>query len=218
MPTQVDTPSNTGSYNQWGLWGAAPNKMQAVATNDGDTSIVYAASGGREVIDQYVFPLLAAIVDPVTSASITAWTRMYLKGAGGRGYSLRWNGVEVGANRQQEVRLAFPNYIEVTYSAAGAELTLAAANGQHGMKFNAAGGPSNKAEYWVTHLYRTVSFDYLTSDAGEFAHIIGSIAGAVMGSGLLFREMPALARYIWRKRGFLIHPGEYELAWRAWRG
>jgi hypothetical protein len=217
MPTQVDTPSNTGSYNQWGLWGSAPNKMQAVATNDGDTSIVYAASGGRLVIDQYVFPPLAAVVDPVTSASITAVTRMYLKGAGGRSYYLRWNGASVGSNRQVEVRWA-PGYIDISYSAAGGELVLAAVNGQHGMQFSAAGGPSNKAEYWVTHLYRTVSFDYLTSDAGEFAHIIGSIAGAVMGSGLLFREMPALARYIWRKKGFLIHPGEYELAWQAWRG
>jgi hypothetical protein len=218
MPTQVDTPSGTGSYNQWGLWGpGAANKVQAVSSNDGDTSVVYAASGGREVIDQYNFPLLAAVTDPVASASITARTKMHLLGGGGRSYYMRWNNTQVGSNRQVEVRWA-PGYINISYSAAGAELALAAVNGQHGMKFSAAGGPSNKAEFWVTHLYRTVTFTYGTSDAGEFAHLVGSIAGAAIGSGLLFREMPALGRYIWERGRVLIHPHEHELAWRAWRG
>lgn len=218
MPTQYDTPSSTGSYNQWGLWGSgASNKVQAVSTYDADTSVVYAASGGREVIDQYNFPLLADVTDPVTSAALCATTKMHLLGAGGRSYYLRWNNTQVGANRQQEVRWA-GGYLHVWYYPAGAELALSAINGQHGMKFSAAGGPSNKAEFWVTWLRRRATFEYGTSDAGEFAHVIGSIAGAAIGAGLLFREMPALARYIWHKKGLLIHPHEYEPAWQAWRG
>lgn len=218
MPVQVDTPINTGAETDWKLWGAgATDKMAAVATNDGDTSVIYALSGGRVLIQLYQFPALVGVADPVNSASLTAITRESLQGGGGRSLYAYWNSVQVGSNRQAEVHLARPNYVTVTYAAAGAGLGLAVVNGEHGFLFSAAGGPSQMAEYYITHLYRTVDFNYAGGAAGEFSYIIGSLAGAVIGTGLLFREMPRLARYIFRRSGILIRPDEYEVAFRAWR-
>lgn len=218
MPVQTDAPIATGAVGDWGLYGSAPNKPAAVAVNDGDSSVIYASSGGRVVWEQMQFPTLAGLTDPVTAASITAITRCYLIGGGGRTFCAVWNGIEVGLNRQQEVRLAMPNYVTVTYPAAGAaELALSAVNGEHGFMFSAAGGPSNKAEYWITQLYRTVDFDYLAGNAGEFAYQMASLAGLFIGANLLFREMPALARFLWRRAGYLIKPEEYEVAFRAWK-
>ena len=218
MPVQVDTPINTGASAGWGLWGDhATSKVQAVSTNDGDDSVIYASSGGRLVVETMIFPPLAGVADPVTAASLTGLSREYLKGGGGRGYYALWNSVVVGANREAEVHVAAPNYVAVTYSAAGAGLALAVVNGEHGFQFSAAGGPSNKAEYWITHLYRTVTFTYTAGDAGEFAYMIGSLAGAFIGANLLFREMPDLARFIWRRRRFLILPSEYAEAFRSWQ-
>jgi len=217
MPSQTDVPINTGASSDWGLWGSAPNKMAAVATNNGDTSVIYASSGGRVVRETMQFPTLAGIADPVTSASITAIVREYLQGGGGRSFAAIWNSVQDSTNRQQEVHLARPNYVTVTYSAAGAGLALAAANGEHGFMFSAAGGPSNKAEFWITQLYRTVNYTYLAGNAGEFAYMIGSLIGAFIGGNLLFREMPALARFLWKRHGYLIRPDEYAEAFRAWK-
>jgi hypothetical protein len=217
MPIQTDAPINTGALADWGLWGSAPNKVAAVATNNGDTSVIYASSGGRVVREAMQFPALAGVADPVTAASITAIVRCYLIGGGGRTFVAIWNSVQDAVNRQQEVRLAMPHYVTVTYNAGGAGLALAAVNGEHGWMFSAAGGPSNKAEYWITQLYRTVDFAYTAGDAGEFAYMMGSLVGAFIGANLLFREVPALARFMWRRAGYLIKPSEYEIAFRAWK-
>jgi len=210
MPVQVDTPINTGTLSQWGLWGSAPSKVAAVATNDGDTSIVYASSGGRLVQDDYIFSEILGVTDPVNSASLTAISRRYLKGVGGRSYWIRWNRTQVGTNRQAEVGEA--SYVTITYNAAGGTLALAAVNGQHGMEFSAAGGPSQKAEYWVTHLYRTVDFTYSAGSADAFAYNLGSLA-ALIGGNLLLQHMPGISGLLGRIR---LRPDEYEPALRAW--
>ena len=217
MPIQTDTPINTGTLQEWGLWGGAPNKVEAVRTNDGDTSVIYASSGGRLVREAMQFPTLAGIADPVTAASITGIIREYLQGGGGRELYAIWNGAEAGTNRQQEVHLAAPSYVTVAYAAAGAGLALAAVNGEHGFRFSAAGGPSNKGEFWITQLYRTVDFAYVAGNAGEFAYMIGSLVGAFIGANLLFRDMPALARFLWARGRYLIKPDEYADAFRAWK-
>ena len=210
MPTQVDTPINTGT-TQWGLWGSAPNKVAAVSTNDGDTSVVYASSGGRLIIDTYRFPPIEGVGDPVTSVAIGATSRMYLKGAGGRAYYIRYNNARVGANRQAEVRWA-GGYIHIWYNATGGELALAAVNGQHGMEFSAAGGPSNKAEYFVTWLRRSVTFDYSSGGVDGYARFIGTLAAAI-GGNLLLRDIVRISEHLGNVR-FLPH--EYEPALRAW--
>lgn len=214
MPVQTDTPSGLGATDDWGLWGSAANKMLAVATDDGDTSVIYASSGGALVIQLFTFPQLLGVADPVNAASLTAVTRQYLVGAGGRGYSIYWNSTQIAVNRAAEVDAVAPAYLSVTYNAAGATLGLAVVNGQHGAGFTAAGGPSNKAEYWVTHLYRTVDYTFSAGSAGEFAHLIGSLIGPLIGAGLLLRDMPALSRRLGRIR---LRPDEYEAAWRDWQ-
>lgn len=216
MPIQVDAPINIGSKDDWGLWGdgAPATKMIALATNDGDYTVIWAASGGAWWTQLLQFPAIAGVTDPVTAASITAVTRMEMPGGGGIGFFMYWNGTSLGVNRNVDV-VGF-EYRPITYTAIAPHLTLASVNGEHGFLFFAAGGPQNKAEYWVTQAYRTVNYSYLVGDAGEFAYMIGSLAGAAIGGGLLFREMPGLARYIWRKARYLIKPEEYETAWRAW--
>ena len=217
MPIQVDVPINTGALSGWALWGYAANKVDAVAVNDGDNSLIYAASGGRDLREAMKFPVLSGITDPVTSASCSCVVREYQKGVA-RIFRALWNSVLIDINRELEVSLARPNYTTVTYSAAGGELALAAVNGDHGWAFQAGGGPANLSEYWITHLYRTVNFTYpVASTAGEFAYMIGSIAAAFIGSNLLLREMPALARLMARRAGYLIRPDEYVDAHRAWR-
>jgi hypothetical protein len=216
MPTQVDTPIATTATNDWGSSGAA-NKMLAVATDDANRSFIYASSGGRNVKQHFAFPPYSAIVDPVNSASLTARARRYLKGGGARTFYLRWNGADVGTNWAARVNAVYPNYRTATEALAGANLALAAVNGEHGCRFSAAGGPSNKGEYWVTHLYRTIDFDYPSGSADSFAHNIATWAGLAIGAGLLLREMPALAAYIWARGRILLRPDEYERAWRAWK-
>ena len=176
MPVQIDTPSDVGAGLGWALYGSSTtpaNKMQAVATNDGDASIIYAATGGATLNQLFQFPEIVGATDPVTAASLTAVTREYLKGGGGRLYYVLWNSVQVGTNRQQEVHLAAPDYVTVTFAAAGAQLALAVVNGEHGVSFAAAGGPSNKAEYWVTQIYRTVDYSPVGGAVGDFAWLIG---------------------------------------------
>ena len=188
MPTQVDAPINIGSPNNWGLFGGA-SKPAAVAANDGNSSFVFASSGGALKQDDYVFSPLSGVGDPVTAASLTAITRMYLLGAGGRAYFIRWNGLRVGLNRQAEVKAQNPNYVTITFNASGTELDLANVNAEHGMEFSAAGGPSNKAEYWVTQVFRSTTFGYTEGSAEGFGHEMASIA-ALIGSGLLLHSTP----------------------------
>jgi hypothetical protein len=94
--------------------------------------------------------------------------------------------------------------------------TVAAVNGEHGFQMSAAGGPANQWEVWVTQFYRTVDYTYPAGNAGEFAHLIGSVMAA-LGANLLTRDMLALARSIYRRTRVLIKPSEYEEALRAWR-
>jgi hypothetical protein len=216
MPDQVDTPIATGSKSDWGLW-RSPSKIAALATDDGNSSIVYAASGGRLLVDLYGFPPISGVTDPVAEASITMRARQYLQGAGGQTLRLAWNGVGVGTNRAAFIGIVKPNYRTATYDAAGAELDLSAVNGEHGMRFRAAGGPSQKSEYWVTHLYRTVTFTYDAGSADAFGHLLGSLAGFAIGAGLLLREMPALSRFMGARGRVWLRPDEYEPAWKAWR-
>jgi len=216
VPIQSDVPTNTGAQAAWKLTGAA-SKPLAVATNDGDSSVIWASSGGMDLREAMQFPVLAGIADPVTSASLSAVTREYLKGGGGRYFRAIWNSVLIAANREAEVHVVRPSYLTVTYNAAGGELALAAVNGEHGWAFQGGGGPSDKSEYWITHLYRTVNFSYTAGNAGEFAYMIGSIAAAFIGANLLLRDMPALARLLARRAGYLIRPDEYVEAHRAWR-
>ena len=211
MPVQTDTPSGIGSITDWGLYGSAPNKLQAVATNDGDTSLIFASSGGRTVIDLYTFPVLLGVADPVSAASLTSVVRIYLTGGGGRGFYNYWNSAQIAVNRASEIG---SSYVAITSNLAGADLVLATVNGQHGAQFNAAGGPSSKAEAWLTHLYRSVTFTYNTGSAGEFAHLIGSLVGTLIGGNLLLREMEAVSMAMGRVR---LLPSEYEPAWREWK-
>jgi hypothetical protein len=216
VPLQTDAPTGIGARDEWGLYGAAPNKLVAVATDDGDTSLIYAATGGRSVVELFTFPTIVGVADPVTAASVTTRTRNYANGGGGREYYAWWNGVRVGANRQNDVDSQRPNYATVTYATAGAGLALAAVNGEHGWEFIAAGGPSNKAEYWMTQCYRTVDFTYPSGSAGDFSWLIASLVGAI-GANLLMRDMGALARAVYRRTRVLIKPSEYDDALLDWK-
>jgi hypothetical protein len=121
-------------------------------------------------------------------------------------------------------------YFMINYSAytligentSGAGLALAAVNGSHGIEVSAAGGPSNPVEVWITQLYRQVTFDFsVATGAGDFAYLIGSLIGALIGSNVLLRDMPRMARAmarVWRGgRNVRLLDHELEPAWRAWR-
>jgi hypothetical protein len=215
VPIQTDAPSGIGAQSDWALWGSAANKLAAVATDDGDTSVIYAASGGALKTELFTFPSLLGVTTPVNAATLVCRVREALPGAGGRGFSALWNSVQDGTNWQATVHAARPSYVTITFSAAGGQLALTAVNGQHGWVFTAAGGPTNKAEFWITQTYRTVDFTYQTGSAGEFADLIGSIA-LVIGGGLLLAEMPKLSAYLHKCRRIRLKPDEYEPAWRAW--
>jgi hypothetical protein len=215
MPTGVDYPSGLGTADAWGLEGAA-SKLAAMAADDADTSIVYADSGGAIRVQRFTFPLLAGVTDPVTSCTLTAKVREYAPGAGGRLFYFQYNSAQAGTDQSTTIRLARPAYATLTYAASGGGLALAQVNGEHGLQMTAAGGPTQKWEVWCTTLYRTVVFVYAGGSADAFAHIIGSLIGAI-GAGLLLRDMPALARAAFRRTGLLISPDEYERALRAWR-
>jgi len=213
MPVQTDTPSGIGATDDWALYGSAANKLDAVATDDGDTSIIYAASGGALILQLFTFPSLLGVVTPVTAATLVCRVRRYLSGAGGRGFSAWWDSVQDGTNHEATVNVAGGAYVTITFTAAGGQLALTSVNGQHGWIFTAAGGPSNKAEYWITQTYRTVTFTYNTGSAGNYAHLIGSLVGGMIGGNLLLREMGAVSRAMGRVR---LLPEELEPAWRDW--
>lgn len=221
MPVQSDAPTGIAVWDGWGLWGSAPNKLAAVATSDGDTSVIYAASGGIGVYQGFTFPFLGGIADPVNSAFVAAWTREYAHGAGHNYY--------VFFNRVAEAVIGVdPDYAPFIHAAGGGYslvgsppvvATVAACNGVHTLGFHGAGGPSNKAEFWVTQVYRTVDYGLGagTLDAGPFTQIIASIAGAFIGSGLTLRQMPKLSNFMRKRARKWLRPDEYETAWRAWR-
>lgn len=222
MPTQQDFPIGVhGSFDQWGLWGSAGSKLAAVASADGDTSVIYAASGGAGYYQAFYFPFLGGVGDPVNSASITASVREYAHGAGHIFFVLFGNVTGtfgVDTDFAPTVHAAGGAYASCTDPAAGAQLALAVVNGYHSLGFSGAGGPSNKAEFWCTYFYRTVDYGYgASAGAGPFTHLIGSIVGAMIGSGLSLREMPAVSAMMKRKARKWLRPDEYETAWRAWR-
>lgn len=211
MPVQTDTPDGIGSIDDWGLWGSAADKLAAVQTFDGDTSVIYGFSKGREVIQQYTFPVILGVTDPVTSAAIYCVVREYQPGNATRNFYLRWNGANAGSNIGELIHLNGGNYTTETYSAGAA--ALSAVNGQHGVYMNSVSGTG--WEVWVSHIYRVVSFDFsgsaMSADT-SFSHLIGSIA-ALIGGNLLLCEMPRLNQALGKVK---LLPNEYELAWRAW--
>jgi hypothetical protein len=215
VPLQTDYPTGLGSQDEWGLEGAA-SKILAVATNDGDASIVYADSGGATRVQRFTFPAIGGVADPVNDSDLYCRVREYAVGAGGRSFHFQWNSVLAGSNLGETgIHATRPNYSLQTYSA-GAAL-LAAVNGEHGFQMSAAGGPSQKWEVWVTQFYRTVDYTYTAStSADQFAHLIGSLAAAI-GANLLLRDMAALVRSIQRRTGVLIKASEYAEALAAWR-
>jgi hypothetical protein len=214
VPIQIDYPTGLGTEDVWGLSGA-PNKLQAVGSNDGDSSIVYADSGGAIRVQRFLFPTIAGVADPVNDSDLYVRAREYALGVGGWHFFFQWNGVQAGSDQQLTLRTVPGNaYILLTHSAGAT--TLAAVNGEHGFQMSAAGGPANKWEVWVTEFYRTVDFTYPAGNAGEFAHLIGSLAASI-GATLLTRDMMALARSIYRRTRVFIKPSEYEQALRAWR-
>ncbi len=218
MPIQTDAPTGIGSPSLWGLWGSASDMMDAVATNDGDTKVIYGVSGGRLTTQLYTFPAIAGVTDPVTAASLGIYARKYANGVGGQAFYGLWNSSRTGTNLFPT--LTFDSYALNTVAAA--TLTLAAVNGQHGFETWAAGGPRNPVEIWVTQFYRTVNYSFIAGTTGDFGYLIGSLVGALVGSNLLLSEMPALARAmarVWRKgQNLRLRADELEPAWRAWRG
>lgn len=217
MPVQVDAPIATGTYNKWTLHGSASSKLQAVATDDGDTSILFSATGGQLHRQDFTFPPISGVADPVNSASLSTVARRYLNGAGGQAYHIRWAGSSRAPNLWSSLPFRVYRYVTVTYTAGdGGTLSLASVNGEHGMQFNAAGGPTQKAEVWVTQVYRTVDFTYEAGSAGEFAHLIGSLVGSLLGSGLLLSHMADISALMWAKRRIRLRPDEFQTALDAW--
>jgi hypothetical protein len=222
MPVQNDAPTGIVVWDEWGLWGAAASKLAAVAANDGDTSVIYAASGGRGVYQTFTFPFLGGIGDPVNAASVTAVTRHYAHGAGHNYYVFfaRFAEAVIGADFDfgPTVEAGGGGYVNCTSNAAGAQLSAANVNGPHTLGFHGAGGPGNKAEFWVTQFYRTVDYGFGSSGSADpFTHLVASIAGAFIGSNLLLREIPKLSAFMRTRAQKWLRPDEYETAWRAWR-
>jgi hypothetical protein len=218
MPVQIDTPNGIGAWDEWGLWGAAPDKVSAVQNNDGDNGVIYGHSTGRVRIQLYTFSPILAATDPVTAAGLGCVARYYQPGnSTGRYFHLQWGTVidtPYGSNQAQTIMDAGGAYTSLGFAAAGGELTLSRVNGNHGIYYGNNGGTG--WECWVTYFYRSVTFDFgggAASADTQFAHLIGSL-GAVIGGNLLFREMPALNRALGRVK---LHADEFKTAWRAWK-
>ncbi len=170
--------------------------------------------------DSYVFPLLTGVADPVASAAVGTYIREYAHGAGHLFFML-WNNALTWDNPTaltyaDAVHYA-SSYTTISYAATGAQLALAQVNGQHGIAFSGAGGPSNKAEFWASYVYRQVDFSFGGgggSQGEQFTTLVASLVGAFVGSNLLLREMPAVSRAMGNIR---LRADEYEEAWRALR-
>lgn len=219
MPSQVDYPNGIGQFDESGLWGSAADKLSAVATNDGDTSVIYFATGGRQVVQNYTFAALLGVSDPVTSASITAIVREYNHGAGHAFWLVFGAATHADAlsatDQAGSVHGSGGSYTTIAHNAAGGQLALSIVNSQHGLDMIGAGGTGNKAEFWVTQFYRTITYGFGAAPAaGDFTQMTASLVAAVIGSGLSLREMPALSAYMKKtiRKWFL--PEEYEQAWR----
>jgi hypothetical protein len=214
MPTQVDVPVAVGSRDDWGLEGA-PSKVAAVATHDGDGSFVYCYSGGAQKVQLFTFPPLLGVTSPVTSCTLQVWGSQRDPGVGARYFYLYFNGAQAGSNWGEFFNV-LPGYIgDAVYTAAGP--TLAQVNGEHGFIGYGSGGPERKWAVGVTYFYRSTTFVYGAGAASDnFSHLLGFVIGAI-GGGLLMRDMPALARAVFKRTGTLILPSEYEDALRAWR-
>lgn len=212
MPIQTDAPIGLGPPYGWGFEGAT-SMIEAVATDDGDNSIIWADSGGALHTVMFYFPTLAGYADPVASASITSVARIYKAGQAPQEFYLLWNSA-AGSNYYSSLWFT---YATVTRTTAAA--TLAAVNGYHGMQVRGQGGPGNKTEIWVSRFYRSVDFSYPApagAGGGEFSHLIGGLIGAI-GGALLLRDMPRLARAVRQRTGTLIKPDEYAQALSEWR-
>jgi len=221
VPTQNEIPTGVGSTNLWGLYGSkATSKLQAVAGNDGDSSVIYGVSGGRLTRQLYTFPLLAGVTDPVTSAAIRCYAKKYTNGGGAQTFYGVWDSTRMSTNLFS--LLNYKTYVLAGQAAAGAQLALASVNGQHGYEVTAAGGPSNPVEVWITYLYREVTYDFAAAtSAGDFSYLLGSLIGTLLGGNLLLRDMPGVSRAlsrVWRGgRNVRLLDHELEPAWRAWR-
>lgn len=212
MPVQTDTPDGIGSIDDWGLWGSAANKIAAVQTHDGDTSVIYGFSKGREVVQLYTFPVILGVADPVTSAKIKCYVREYQPGNATRNFYFYWNSAKLGTNWGETIHIFHSaSYGLYEYDAGGA--SLAAVNGHHGVYMNSVSGTG--WEVWVTQIIREVTFGFsgsaMSADT-SFSHLIGSIA-ALIGGNLLLSEMPRLNRALGKVK---LLENELEPAWRAW--
>lgn len=228
MPEQTDTAVSTGIKNEWYQYPySVPNKVVAVRTNDGDSSVVFAVSNAAWKWQTYNFSPLEGIVDPVNDATLTAVARAYSDGTGAQTLKLVWghSGGTTGAISHPDVQYGFgrilpkTSYLTCTVGDGdtGFSLTAARVTGEHGFYMRGTGS----YEIFVTYLARYVDYDYTGSDqAGPFTHNIATLAAAAIGGGLLLRDMPALARYMSRwvsGRSWKLRPDEYEKAWRIWR-
>jgi hypothetical protein len=209
MPTLIDHPTDVGATDEWGLFGSAGSKMEAVASNDGDASIIYATTGGTTPRQLFRFSPIGGVTDPVTSASLVMVGRVFTPGGGANEIVPVWNSVRGAVNFWTSFA-ALSVYTTMTHTVAAP--TVAACNGEHGIDIHAAGGPTNKFEFWVTELRREVALDFSAGAGDSFAHLIGSLVGALIGSNLLLRDMYRLPLGNWK-----LLPHEYEPAWRAWR-
>jgi len=223
MPIQYDAPTGVGALNEWGVYGAsATDKCQAVLDNDGDSSVVYGVSGGRITTQNFTFPQLVGLTDPVDEIGLMAKARMYANGGGARIFKLISNGVTDTVNYGDNLyALRYSGYQTCIYLPA--DKSLGAVNGEQGFMCTAAGGPSNAMEIWVTWFYRKVTFSYAATGigAGDLTHLVSSMVGALIGGNLLLRDMPGLARVlgrVWKGgRNVRLLDHELESAWRAWR-
>jgi hypothetical protein len=211
MPVQTDYPDAIGNYNDWGLWGAAPDKVTAVRTQDADASVIYGFSRGALVNQTFGFPLILGVTTPVVAASVHCEVREYQPGNASRYFYLMWNGSQAGANLGESIHLNGGAYTEEIYDAGAA--SLAAVNGWHGVSMQSVSGTG--FEVWVTRVWRVVEYELTGSASGgsQFAHLIGSI-GAVIGGNLLLREMPKLNQVLGNVK---LRPNELKPAWRAWK-
>jgi hypothetical protein len=208
MPTLIDHPTDVGATDEWGLFGAAGSKMEAVAANDGDASVIYADTGGLTPRQLFRFSPIGGATDPVTSAAIVMVCRVVTPGGGANIIKAVWNSVAHATNHWTSFS-DLSAYKTMTSSVAAP--TVAACNGEHGIEIFAAGGPTNQFELWCTELHREVALDFSAGAGESFAHLIGSLVGALIGSNLLLRDMSRLPLGRWR-----LEPHEYEPAWREW--
>lgn len=212
MPLQTDAPTGIGTEQDWQI-GAGASKVEAVRTNDGDTSFLYAYSGGRVNSILFTFPTIIGAVSPVTAATLGLWARKHINGSGGQSLFFKWNGAVVGSNQWASLPTDY-SYIGLPYNAGTP--TVAEANGPHGFYMSAAGGPAGGTEIWTTMFSRAVSFDLDAIDSTGFNFLVGSIMASI-GANLLMRDMGGVLKAL-RRKGLQIYPHEVKETFRRLRG